>query len=191
MGVCVLLLIALCTVRAAPTGGVTSALLSGAPVSSQVWEDATNATVTAARECLALTPVYLRMYYPQFMSAFLTPLTVPDLIKCEALLLGTAYSHLSTMLSMCVAMAHGVRQCAHYIAAYAGTPPTGNPDLIPSAFPVQNFNTLVAQCNAAVEALPPIEQNISTFLFRRRFSPGTICLRKNTREALLQDILFP
>jgi hypothetical protein len=162
-----------------------------APVHKQVWEDATPATIADARACLTGVPVYLGMYYPQILNAFQTNLTVLDEIQCEALLLGTMYSRLSASLSACTALAHGIRACAHYLESYAGPAPTGNPFLLPAQFPVRTLTELVNECETRVAALGAHDLVTATTYFRRRFSPGTNCLRAHTRQALVASKLFP
>lgn len=157
-------------------------------VHADVWEDATLTTIVKARGCLNETAVYLGMYYPQFESAFESPAVADKKIRCESLILGYTYQLLNLHWPMCRALAMGMYQCQSFISDYDYAPSSM---LDPSQFPVRPVHAMEMECQDLVAHLNRRDRDIATSRFRYPYSPGSSCLRRNTREALVALTLFP
>lgn len=165
-----------------------STVRAAGTVSAEVWEDATLATITKARACLANAAVYLSMYYPQFENAFGGPAVADKKVRCESLILGYTYQLLNVHWSMCAALSVGIYQCQTYISDYAYGPSSL---LYPDQFPVQPVHTMRKACEDALENMGRSASKKVFTQFRYPYSPGVSCLRDNTRQALVALTLFP
>lgn len=145
-------------------------------VRHSVWEDATEASVDSARDCLppALQALYTKL--PDVDYVGLPQNNRTALVHCESLLLGYTYQRLSTAWSICDALASGLvlyENCARRLPAV----------LLP-VMPSPRFTVCRAACLDALDA-----QGRTADLFRHRYSAGTQCLRLKTVHALLLTFL--